>query len=148
MRKFIHYIENEELFNKFRNLSLYYINLEKSNNKIFALGDASNPKKAITAAYIIDPSLNAKKDFLHHKNTGLTLQTLAEIKKKKTTLILPFDHIIKNKHPHKIIARFAAIVKLSRKYNISLIYAKKVEHKDDFFSISQFKDFERFFSFF
>lgn len=146
MQTFIHYSTNTDVKEVSSGKQIYHIKKEscKKGRPVFVFGDAANPKKVRVADYIIDPSQRAKKDFIHHKNTGLTLQHIAAMKKHKMAILLPLDHIIRSKDPEKVIARFAAIVKISRKHNILLHYAKDAQC--GLLTLSQFRDFRRFLS--
>lgn len=114
----------------------------KTNNN-FIYGDSKNLILAPRVNYIINPSLNAVKDFIHHKNTGLNMSNMVLIKKYNISIILPLNDL-KNDKYSKSLGRFKEIYKICNKYNINVIFGNIIQSENDILNSTQFNDYKNY----
>ncbi|MAF35637.1 hypothetical protein CL622_00785 [archaeon] len=90
---------------------------------------------------LLDPDTDRTKDFMHHKNSGLTIQTAQLANKNEVAIGFSFSRMLDSTNRPKQIARMHQNVLMCRKYNIDMVLANfSYEEKDqrDLYALKSF----------
>ncbi len=78
---------------------------------------------------LVSPEKTRKKDFIHHRNSGLN-QVLCKLAKKNNIAIgISFNDILKSKEKDKLIGRIMQNIRLCRKYKVKMVLASFATNK-------------------
>lgn len=72
---------------------------------------------------LLDPDLTRGKDFMHHKNSGLTVENINLAKKNNIFIGFSFQRLLNCQDLHKTLSRMSQNVKICRKYKVNIILA-------------------------
>lgn len=84
---------------------------------------AKNPSRDIIEfeqiKYLYAFEISDKKDFMHHKNSGLNQVLLKIIKEKDKTLCFSINELIKSKQPQTVMGRMMQNARFAKKYEVN-----------------------------
>ena len=73
--------------------------------------------------FVFDLEKNSKKDYIHHRGSGMNHVTAKQLAQNKTSLAFDFNSVLKSKQKDKIIGKMMQNVMLCRKYKVKTIIA-------------------------
>ena len=85
----------------------------------------------------------SKRDFIHHRASGLNQVLCSLIKKNKISVGFSFNSVLNSRNRSAIIGRIKQNIKLCRKYKLKTIFAS---FADDPYKLRNHKDIESFFN--
>ena len=102
-------------------------------------------RKVLSSRYVdllLDPHLGNRRDFVHHRNSGLN-QVLCKLAKENNIAIgFSFSSVLKSKDRGKYIGRIMQNIRLCRKYKVKMVIGSFAENKNE---IRGLKDIQAFF---
>lgn len=78
---------------------------------------------------LVSPEKTRKKDFIHHRNSGLNHVLCKLAKKNNIAIGISFNDILKSKERDKLIGRIMQNIRLCRKYKVKMVLASFATNK-------------------
>tara|TARA_Y100000310_G_C20601434_1_gene773260 strand:+ start:528 stop:1052 length:525 start_codon:yes stop_codon:yes gene_type:complete len=119
--------------------------IQKENIVIVQGGENKINRSALSNKFVdilLDPHMNRRKDFMHHRDSGLN-QVLCKLAKERNIAIgFSFSAILKSKNLPEDLGRIIQNIKLCRKYKVKMVIASFAKNKNEQRNI---KDIQSFF---
>ncbi len=102
-------------------------------------------RKVLSSKYVdmlLDPHLGNRRDFVHHRNSGLN-QVLCKLAKDNDIAIgFSLSSVLRSKEKGKYIGRMMQNIRLCRKYKVKMVIGSFAENKNE---IRGLQDIQAFF---
>ena len=107
-------------------------NLKKDKIVVVQGGDEDINRMAVSSKFVdvlLDPHVGRKKDFLHHRNSGLN-QVLCKLAKENHVAIgFSFSSVLNEKNRAQLIGRMMQNIRLCRKYKVKMVIGSFAKNK-------------------
>ena len=98
------------------------IHQSKGKSDLIIFSGSEDIRKAIEAGpdIICDTETASRKDFIHHRHSGLNQVTIQIAKEKGVTVGIAFSTLLHSKNRHILFGRIRQNIRLCRKYKVPL----------------------------
>ena len=118
--------------------------IQKENIVLLQGGDDKVNRLALSCKFVdilLDPHMNRRKDFMHHRDSGLN-QVLCKLAKERDIAIgFSFSAILKSKNLPEDLGRIIQNIKLCRKYKLRMLVASFAKNQNEQRNIQDIQSF-------